>query len=101
MSHCIAWILMPLLRRLLPAPGRHRADPVPPEVCGEDEPTMVLPRQPGWSIDDLVRPYVLSAAERRSRRERTEQRERRRALWLASYGIDVGPSRIHGVEVAQ
>ncbi|GAA1350176.1 hypothetical protein [Streptomyces beijiangensis] len=37
----------------------------------------------------LVRPYVLSR----------EQRERRRELWFATYGIDVGPRRIHGVQV--
>ena len=28
------------------------------------------------------------------------QRQRRRALWLAVQGYDVGPRRIHGVEVA-
>jgi hypothetical protein len=35
------------------------------------------------------------------RRKRRLQRQRRRALWLATYGIDVGPRRIHGVEVAR
>ncbi|MDQ8704187.1 hypothetical protein RCO28_17075 [Streptomyces sp. LHD-70] len=33
------------------------------------------------------------------RQEARLQRARRRALLLSSYGIDVGPSRIHGVEV--
>ncbi|GAB2994246.1 hypothetical protein GCM10023080_070820 [Streptomyces pseudoechinosporeus] len=32
-------------------------------------------------------------------RERRLQRRRRRALWLAVQGIDVGPRRIHGVEL--
>lgn len=31
--------------------------------------------------------------------EARRQRARRRALWLAGYGIDVGPRLIHGVEV--
>ncbi|WP_281368410.1 hypothetical protein [Streptomyces boluensis] len=35
----------------------------------------------------------------REREEVRLQRARRRALLLSSYGIDVGPSRIHGVEV--
>ncbi|MFH8517618.1 hypothetical protein ACH4CE_21490 [Streptomyces gelaticus] len=34
-------------------------------------------------------------------RPRAEQRQRRRALWLATYGIDVGPRRIHDMEVAR
>ncbi|WP_411120732.1 hypothetical protein [Streptomyces sp. x-19] len=45
----------------------------------------------------LVRPYVLTPEERRERRA---QRERRRTLWLAVHGIDMGPRWIHGVEVA-
>ncbi|WP_018536616.1 hypothetical protein [Streptomyces sp. MspMP-M5] len=45
----------------------------------------------------LVRPYVLTPAERRERRLR---RERRRVLWLAVHGIDVGPRWIHGMKVA-
>ncbi|WEB46129.1 hypothetical protein MOV08_16675 [Streptomyces yunnanensis] len=45
----------------------------------------------------MVRPYVLTPEERWERRL---QRERRRTLWLAVHGIDVGPRRIHGVEVA-
>ncbi|MGG2461663.1 hypothetical protein ACO0M4_17895 [Streptomyces sp. RGM 3693] len=35
-----------------------------------------------------------------ARRERRVQRGRRRELWLAVHGIDVGPRRLHGVEVA-
>ncbi|MCE4945829.1 hypothetical protein LVX13_22320 [Streptomyces albulus] len=44
-----------------------------------------------------MRPYVLTEAERREQRLR---RGRRRALWLAVHGVDVGPRRIHGLEVA-
>ncbi|MGP4112525.1 hypothetical protein ACTWP5_16640 [Streptomyces sp. 4N509B] len=52
--------------------------------------------------DELVRPYMLTAEERQQRRARTTvQRGRRRALWLASHGVDVGPRKIHGVEVAR
>lgn len=36
-------------------------------------------------------------AERR--RQRRRQRRRRMVLWLASWGIDAGPRRIHGVRV--
>lgn len=32
--------------------------------------------------------------------ERKLQRQRRRALWLAVHGIDVGPRHIHGMEVS-
>ncbi len=35
-----------------------------------------------------------------ARRERRVQRGRRRELWLAVHGVDVGPRRLHGVEVA-
>ncbi|WP_456203090.1 hypothetical protein [Streptomyces sp. LZ34] len=44
----------------------------------------------------LVRPYVV-AQERRV--EARRQRARRRALWLALHGVDIGPRLIHGVEV--
>ncbi|TGA84069.1 hypothetical protein E2651_42800 [Streptomyces sp. MZ04] len=42
----------------------------------------------------LVRPYVLDLEELR------RQRARRRALYLATLGVDVGPQNIHGVRVA-
>lgn len=35
-----------------------------------------------------------------ARHERRVQRGRRRELWLAVHGVDVGPRRLHGVEVA-
>ncbi|GAA3395410.1 hypothetical protein GCM10017752_44810 [Streptomyces roseoviridis] len=108
MLHCIARIIDPLLRLLWPPPpGRHRppcartlvvrplsdagaeaeAGPVPtsePYLRGEDSP--------------LVRPYLL--AHERRQAEARSQRGRRRALWLAVHGIDIGPRVIHGREVA-
>ncbi|MGW3572322.1 hypothetical protein ACWDSL_52195 [Streptomyces sp. NPDC000941] len=50
---------------------------------------------------DMVRPYVF-AHERQQRLEPAERRlrrQRRRALWLAVHGIDIGPRWIHGVRV--
>ncbi|WP_344577008.1 hypothetical protein [Streptomyces lunalinharesii] len=44
----------------------------------------------------LVRPYVLTPEEQREHRS---QPVRRRALWLASHGIDAGPCWIHEVMV--
>ncbi|MPY62450.1 hypothetical protein FNH08_36470 [Streptomyces spongiae] len=67
----------------------HRRLPHTHRLRGEDSP--------------LVRPYVLTPAERRTQkhhRHSHQQHMRRRALWLAVHGIDVGPRRIHGVMVA-
>ncbi|MCK7624093.1 hypothetical protein MUU72_13455 [Streptomyces sp. RS10V-4] len=112
----LALLLLPLLRLLFPPTGRHRwapkSCPAPPRY--EGSPTMKLsvahppsgppartPARPPVLLRDedpaFVRPYVLTADERRVRRA---QRGRRRALWLAVHGVDVGPRRIHGVEVA-
>lgn len=44
-------------------------------------------------------PFSQAAFDRWERAENRWRRERRRALWLASHGIDVGPSVIHGVVV--
>ncbi len=68
--HAIAWLFEPLLRLLLPATGRHRA---------------------------VARPHAYVAPCPALRRR---QRQRRCALWLATQGVDVGPRRIHGMEVA-
>ncbi|MDT3396642.1 hypothetical protein RKE29_08300 [Streptomyces sp. B1866] len=38
---------------------------------------------------------------RAARAERWLRRRRRWAAWLAAYGVDVGPRRIHGVRVAR
>ncbi|WP_406738457.1 hypothetical protein OG365_22925 [Streptomyces sp. NBC_00853] len=76
MSHCIARILEPLLRFLRPALGTHPAAP------------------PGSS--PRVRPYRPLGQAREQRAEARRQRARRRALWLAVHGIDIGPRLIHG-----
>ncbi|WP_306423450.1 hypothetical protein [Streptomyces sp. JJ36] len=44
----------------------------------------------------LVRPYLVAHEREEEARLR---RARRRALWLAVHGVDVGPRLIHGVEV--
>lgn len=79
----IARILVPLLRLLLPATGVHRAG----------WPTPHPAHQPWTSAS----PYVVTWGRREQARLR---RQRRRALWLAVHGVDVGPRRIHGVKVA-
>ncbi|MFF4698189.1 hypothetical protein [Streptomyces chattanoogensis] len=103
MAKPIARIFESLLRLLLPARGRHRAaGPLPAaRRCGALAP--VLPHLPAvWPKllqgEDiyLIRPYVLTPEERQERRL---QRGRRRTLWLAVHGVDVGPRWIHGVEV--
>ncbi|BCL28985.1 hypothetical protein GCM10017557_38440 [Streptomyces aurantiacus] len=110
MPHCIALLCTQLLRLLLPPRGRHRANPrpagSPPEVphvptreCVPVRRRSPHPRCTRLRGEDsaLVRPYVLSLDEWRHERQR--QRRRRRALWLATHGVDIGPRRIHGVEV--
>ena len=91
-----------------PASGRHRA-PRPTALARTDvavravPPTVaVTPREPlpllRGEDTQLVRPYVL--AHERSREAARRQRARRRTLWFAVHGIDLGPRIIHGVEVA-
>lgn len=96
-------LLLALVHALLPARGRHRAVPAHLLDVGGRPPAPSTPVHRyvdewpfEWDIH-LVRPYLLTAEERRARRS---QRQRRRALWLAVHGVDVGPRRIHGVEVS-
>ncbi|WP_369248412.1 hypothetical protein [Streptomyces sp. R41] len=72
--------------------GRHRLGAAPPLRIRPLPPPRFTELLDG-SASRLVRPYVLSPAEHR------RQRERRRALYLATLGIDTGPDRIHGVRV--
>lgn len=44
----------------------------------------------------MVRPYLV---DHERREEVRRQRSRRRALWFAVHGIDIGSRVIHGVEV--
>jgi hypothetical protein len=87
--------------------GRHRAEPprrppAPPRpTAALPVPTPALPRF-SEALDGtesgLVRPYLLGDAA--AHLERRRQRERRRALYLATWGIDMGTHQIHGVQVA-
>lgn len=94
----IAHYFVLLLRLLLPARGCHRAaGGQPPTFSGcPDTPTLPLPRVsvPPLRGEDtaLIRPYVLAHGQWREDRLRAS---RRRALLLASYGIDVEPLRVH------
>ncbi|MCX5524984.1 hypothetical protein OG342_19270 [Streptomyces bobili] len=97
-----ALLLLAIIRALLPAGGRHRAAPTPSHF---QEPTLARTARRAEQADlfesadaqPLVRPYLLTPEERHERRL---QGQRRRALWLAVHGIDVGPRRIHGMEVS-
>ncbi|MFJ8540679.1 hypothetical protein ACIRFH_01445 [Streptomyces sp. NPDC093586] len=101
MLNRIARLVEPLLRLLWPASGRHRhraeggARPAPAPAAPGRRPS---PHEALLRGEDsrLVRPYLL-AHEQRARAGR--QCARRRALWLAVHGIDVGPRHIHGTDV--
>ncbi|SEC22570.1 hypothetical protein SAMN05428945_2354 [Streptomyces sp. 2224.1] len=99
MPHCIARIFEPLLRLLLPPPGRHRA-----VGAHFDGPRAVaaagrLAREPVVRGEDtvMVRPYLV-AHERRQWVRR--QAVRPRTLRTAVYGVDLGSDLIRGAEVA-
>ncbi|MFD3558894.1 hypothetical protein ACFWVU_04385 [Streptomyces sp. NPDC058686] len=100
MPDCIARLIEPLLRLLLPSHGRHRLTPTLPchpatATRGHDLRLVSghLDHPIPGEATHLVRPYLLTPDERL-------RRQRRRALWLATHGIDVGPRNIHGMEVA-
>lgn len=61
-------------------------------LCRAAMPVSMTPRPPDG-------PYSQAAYNRWERAENRMRRERRRALWLATCGIDVGPRVIHGVMV--
>lgn len=105
----IARLAEPLVRFLLPASGRHRLPAVASigvhDMAVRGAPTDTRPPRHPLPHDatlrgadsPLVRPYLLTHAQRE---EAKRQRARRRALWLAVHGVDVGPRHIHGIEVA-
>ncbi|GAA2269781.1 hypothetical protein GCM10010145_00110 [Streptomyces ruber] len=102
LAEACEFVLLFLLRALLPAQGRHRADavPAPSPACSPPvHPQATRDAQPQEWDTPLVRPYLLTPDERR---ERKLQRRRRQALWPAAHGIDVGPRprHIHGMEVS-
>jgi hypothetical protein len=106
--HRIARLVELLLRFLWPASGRHRnrnrhraggvARPTPVPAAPVAPGRRSSPHEALLHGEDsrLVRPYLL-AHERRV--QARQQRARRRTLWLAVHGIDVGPRHIHGVDV--
>ncbi|MFD4262493.1 hypothetical protein ACFWR9_33950 [Streptomyces sp. NPDC058534] len=108
MRHRIARIAGPplllLLNLLLPGSGRRRrrrppatAPTAPPCVADATTHRAGMPALRGED-NALVRPYLLA---HELREEARRQRARRRALWFAVHGIDLGPRVIHGVEVAR
>ncbi|WP_320778781.1 hypothetical protein [Streptomyces sp. CRN 30] len=92
----LAWVLT----LCMPSPrGRHRAATVPAQNSVTAHVPKIAPppcrftERLDGETSRLVRPYLLTPEERR------RQRERRRALCLATVGIDTGPRHIHGVRV--
>ncbi|MFC8952907.1 hypothetical protein ACFT8P_09700 [Streptomyces sp. NPDC057101] len=103
MSNPILRLVRLVLGLLLPPSGRRRsvgAPPPPLTTCGTAATTALChARVPLLRGEDsrLVRPYLDGARATARGRSRGQ---RRRALWLAVHGVDVGPRLIHGVEVA-
>src|SRR4051812_7955289 len=102
MNHRIARLVEPLLHLLTPSRGRHRriTSPAVPQAPAADaaSPAVGHDGSPTLRGEDnaLVRPYLV-AHERRE--EARRQKVRRRVLWLAVHGVDVGTRVLHGVEV--
>lgn len=97
-------IFSALMCALLPSSGRHRTGDgtsARADQCA-DVPS-VRPTEPvadpSLRGEDIghVRPYFVA---HELRREAQRQRQRRRTLWLAVHGVDIGPRMIHGVRVA-
>ncbi|MFD5071845.1 hypothetical protein ACFWNC_28550 [Streptomyces sp. NPDC058369] len=114
MKQAIARLLEPFLRFLIADSRRRRprdgsaADPYPYSCDYLAGPTTFRTgeRPPRGEDSPLVRPYLVAherqLAEEAARvaTEEQRQRARRRTLRLAVHGVDTGPRRIHGVEVA-
>ncbi|WP_328342196.1 hypothetical protein [Streptomyces violaceus] len=84
--HTLAWALS----LCTPRPrGRHRLNSLPPlRIVPTSPPPPRFTERLDGNASRLVRPYVLTPTELR------RQRERRRAAYLASLGIDTGPKHI-------
>ncbi|MDG9721552.1 hypothetical protein [Streptomyces sp. DH41] len=111
MRHRIARLaappLLPLLGLLLPGPGRRRRrrppgteHTAPPYLADATVRRVGTPALRGED-NALVRPYLLAHERREETRRTRRQRARRRALWCAVHGVDLGPRGIHGVEAAR
>ena len=98
-------IFSALLRALLPSSGRHRTGNGAAFAQADQRAGVPAVRPmapvPGPMLrgEDIghVRPYLV-AHERKQEAQR--QRQRRRTLWLAIHGVDIGPRVMHGVRVA-
>lgn len=104
MSKATAGFLVLLLRLLFPARGCHRHVGARCATRREDAQTLMLRQvSVGWpgllrgEDSALIRPYVLTTEELYARRLHSQPG---RELWLAVRGVDAGPRRIRGVEVA-
>ncbi|WP_033209502.1 hypothetical protein [Streptomyces bikiniensis] len=92
-------VLLWLLMLTLPATGRHRPvrtthrRPAPRPRHRAPAPRSPYAREQAMPLDGarspLTRPYLAAAASRAA------QRRRRRALWLATVGVDVDQRNIH------
>lgn len=104
-------LIEPLLRLLWPPTGRRRAGlqtcRARCQAAGTSwpAPALAVPPRPRHAPDlvlrgednPLVRPYLV--AHERRELARLRRVRRRRELWCAVHGIDIGPRLIHGVEV--
>ena len=113
MTDLIARAIRALCTLLLPATGTRRAAPAPAPVAPAVKPRrMALPshkspyaaeaaaNRPFTDTINPVRPYLNVPPRRRpTTPEQRAQAERLWALDMATRGIDVGPSVIHGVQV--
>ncbi|MBQ0848854.1 hypothetical protein J8N05_11625 [Streptomyces sp. BH-SS-21] len=117
MKHRIGRLVEPLLRWLFPGRGRHRL-PVVEVASGRRGRHRAVPGAQGATAhragcrplrgEDhvMVRPYLVEHEQRERREQRKlreharQQQARRRALWLATRGVDIGSRVIHGVEVS-
>ncbi|MFB7994261.1 hypothetical protein ACFC4G_15765 [Streptomyces sp. NPDC056002] len=101
MLNPVARLIEALLRLAWPASGRHRQHagaPPSPAPAALTPPRRPSPHTAPLRGEDsrLVRPYLLAHEQREQAKRRGV---RRRTLWLAVHGVDIGPRRIHGVEV--
>ncbi|MET9561625.1 MULTISPECIES: hypothetical protein [Streptomyces] len=110
MKHRIGRIVEPLLRWLCPGKGRHRLPTIEAAPrrgrhrapsAAQGATTRRVGCRPLRGEDHvMVRPYLVEHEQHVRREEARQQRARRRELWLATRGVDIGPRLIHGVEVS-
>lgn len=99
MPHSIAHTFEPLLQLVWPPEGLHRRADRRSATGNIGAPTVRLPHVPVPTLQGEEIGTVRSCLVAHERQE--ARRGRRRALWLAVHGIDIGPRLIHGVEVTE